>query len=236
MTKANEERYALVSILGKPALFTSLRILRDSVPEGIQHYEVRHEDENGMAAAQIARGIMVNHMGTLLMRSELALDARGFLDIEDRDLVFTNSGIRELEAYMLQYPTPGKLLDATKETYEEVLLGYAEQEAALHHWGMLDPNTVPNELQVLYAYEGEDEYGLKLYAPGKTIPVMPFAGSYISTKSTDSLLVTTDGQTSICYREIFSGREGGMPLRDYMKERGFVVDDPGKKKKLGPER
>ena len=73
--KAMDERYELVSVLGKPALFTSLRIEQDSVPVGIQQYEVRHEDDNGMAAAQIGRGIMVNHMGTLLMRTELPLDA-----------------------------------------------------------------------------------------------------------------------------------------------------------------
>lgn len=228
--KAHEERYELVSIFGYPALFTSLRIELASVPESIQRYEIRHEDDNGMAAAQIARGIMVNHMGTLLMRSELPLDEFGYLNIEDQDLVFTNSGIRELDEYMRQYPQPGKLLDATRESYEEVLLGYSEQESVLHHWGMLDSATVPEGLQVLYAYEDNSEeaagYGLRMFEAGKTIPMMPFVGSYISVRR----------EGSICYREIFTGRTEKLTLQEYMKENGVQEKSAPKKQRQDTER
>lgn len=233
--KAQEERYELVTVLGYPALFTSMRIDRDSVPEGLHHYEIRHEDDNGMAAAQIGRGIMVNHMGTLLMRSELSMDAHGYLDIEDTDLVFTNSGIRELDEYMPRYPKPGRLLDAAKEEYEEVLLGSSKQEPVLHHWGVLDFQTVPESLRVLYAYEDESGYGIRLYEPGKTVVERPFLGTYLSVKSEDSLFFTTDGMAGIFHQEVFAGRESKMTMQAYLKERG-LSDATKKRKKPEPER
>lgn len=233
--KANEERYETVTILGKPALFTSLRIERDSVPEGIQQYEVRHEDDNGMKAAQIGLGIMVNHIGTLLMRDTLPLDANGHLDIKDDDLVFTDGDIRSLDAYMKQHPARWIKVDATKETFTEHKLGYSEEEAVLFTTNMVDFLTVPRELQVLYAYEGENEYGLALYEAGKTITVTPFVGSYISIRKEGSLLASSHGTASLCYREIFTGRQEKMSLRDYMRECGLEQPAPGKAKK-GPER
>ena len=39
MTQCYEE----ITVCGKPALFTSVRIKRDSVPAGLYAYDVRHE-------------------------------------------------------------------------------------------------------------------------------------------------------------------------------------------------
>ena len=42
---AMTERYEEITVCGKPALFTSIRIKRDTVPDGLYAYDVRHDDE-----------------------------------------------------------------------------------------------------------------------------------------------------------------------------------------------
>ena len=42
---AMNERYEEITVCGKPALFTSIRIRRDTVPDGLYAYDVRHDDE-----------------------------------------------------------------------------------------------------------------------------------------------------------------------------------------------
>lgn len=46
---AGESRYEKVNIAGTEAFFTDDRIQRDSVPEGLYQYEVRHDDD-GLAS------------------------------------------------------------------------------------------------------------------------------------------------------------------------------------------
>ena len=41
---AMTEHYEEITVCGKPALFTSIRIKRDTVPEGLYAYDVRHDD------------------------------------------------------------------------------------------------------------------------------------------------------------------------------------------------
>ena len=42
---AMTERYEEITVCGKPALFTSIRIKRDTVPDGLYAYDVWHDDE-----------------------------------------------------------------------------------------------------------------------------------------------------------------------------------------------
>lgn len=44
---AMTEHYEEITVCGKPALFTSIRIKRDTVPDGLYAYDVRHDDEYG---------------------------------------------------------------------------------------------------------------------------------------------------------------------------------------------
>lgn len=39
------EHYEEITVCGKPALFTSIRIKRDTIPDGLYVYDVRHDDE-----------------------------------------------------------------------------------------------------------------------------------------------------------------------------------------------
>ena len=42
---AMTEHYEEITVCGKPALFTSIRIKRDTVPDGLYAYDVWHDDE-----------------------------------------------------------------------------------------------------------------------------------------------------------------------------------------------
>lgn len=99
---AMEEKFDEVTILGKPALFTGTRIERNTVPEGYELYEVR-DDERGNAV-RIARGIMVNHWGTIITREEIKLPEDGLLVIGPDDLKYGCGDCSTMKDFMEEYP------------------------------------------------------------------------------------------------------------------------------------
>ena len=66
---ATTQRYEEITVCDKPALFTSVRIKRDSVPAGLYAYDVRHDDDCRGIPCEIAPFIMVNHWGTIFLQS-----------------------------------------------------------------------------------------------------------------------------------------------------------------------
>lgn len=101
---AIEEDFEEVTIFDKPALFTPLRIERDTVPRGYFSYEVRHDDDGMGDAVQLARNIIVNHWGTLITRDEIKLPSDGFLDIEPDAINYGAGGCGSMKEYMEKYP------------------------------------------------------------------------------------------------------------------------------------
>lgn len=63
---ATEERYERVDVFGKECLFTCARINRDSVPEGLYAYDVRHDDDCQGDPCEIKPYVLVNHWGTII--------------------------------------------------------------------------------------------------------------------------------------------------------------------------
>ena len=83
---AMTEHYEEITVCGKPALFTSFRIKRDTIPDGLYAYDVRHDDECRGIPCEIAPFVMVNHWGTIILAEPLELpdDGRRYID-EDTD-------------------------------------------------------------------------------------------------------------------------------------------------------
>jgi len=102
---AMEESFEEIELFGKPALFTPVRIDRDTVPKGLYLYEVRHDDESQGDPVQIGKGILVNHFGTVITREKLRLDKDGFLNIEPDDFNFSTGGCRTIKDYQEKYQT-----------------------------------------------------------------------------------------------------------------------------------
>ncbi len=102
--KADSLIYEEVRFLGIPALFTSLRVSGDSVPEGMHRYELRY-DEDTCEPCQAAKNILVDHYGTLLTSRPVQLPVDGYLCFEPGDLVFQRrGGCGTLEAFQRSYP------------------------------------------------------------------------------------------------------------------------------------
>ena len=101
--------YEEVTVLGKPMLFTDLRIDRATFPKGLYMYEVRYDDDNCGDPVQIANWVMVNHLGTLISREPLKLVPskavnNAYLDIDpkkDWNYEGTSSTLAE---YMEKHP------------------------------------------------------------------------------------------------------------------------------------
>ena len=66
---AMTEHYEEITVCGKPALFTSIRIKRDTVPDGLYTYDVRHDDECRGIPCEIAPFVMVNLGAPLSLRN-----------------------------------------------------------------------------------------------------------------------------------------------------------------------
>jgi len=66
MIDPNEETFEEVVIGDTLAIFTSLRLDRDKLPQGVFTYDIRHADNDGMEAAEIAKHVMANHMGMII--------------------------------------------------------------------------------------------------------------------------------------------------------------------------
>ena len=77
------EKFEDVTVLGHPMLFTCLRVDRDTVPQGMYLYEVRHDDDQQGEPVQIANWIMVNHWGTLISNRPIRLEPRPELFLLD---------------------------------------------------------------------------------------------------------------------------------------------------------
>ena len=105
---AMSEDFQEAEILGKPALFTPIRIDCATVPYGYHLYEVRHDDDSQGDAVQIARNIYVNHWGSLIMRDELELPSDGFLDIKPENLNYSTGDCRSMTDFIAKYPPAGK--------------------------------------------------------------------------------------------------------------------------------
>lgn len=72
--KAMNVMWEKVEVLGKEGLYSSLRVDKDTIPNGWHFYEVRHDDNDWCEPIEIALGVLVNHFGTLITKEPLPLE------------------------------------------------------------------------------------------------------------------------------------------------------------------
>ncbi|MBQ9720716.1 MAG: hypothetical protein IJV64_08490 [Oscillospiraceae bacterium] len=109
MTKADarRERFEQVEVLGKNVLFTELRVDRDTVPEGLRCYELRHTDADWSEPCELARGIMVNFMGTILTSDPYQLPPEGWLPVSGRTFEYTDEPSITAQEFLAEHPPTG---------------------------------------------------------------------------------------------------------------------------------
>lgn len=149
---ARKETYEAITVLEHPMLFTCLRIDRNTVPDGIYMYEVRHDDDQQGLPVQIADWIIVNHWGTILSDMPIALEPNesrnnAYRDIDpEADWNYEGYSIT-LKEYMDKSPLVGSMPESDvyrnsqKELVVETNMGtmplvdYREIKAQEHGFG-----------------------------------------------------------------------------------------------------
>lgn len=122
---AMAENFEEVMVLGKPAIFTSLRIDAHTVPTELYLYEVRHDDDSLGDPVQIAKNIVVNHWGTIIVREPLRLPSDGFLDINpETDWAYGTGDCRTVMDFLKKYPKE-KVSNLNTQLYQKM---FAEQQ------------------------------------------------------------------------------------------------------------
>lgn len=101
---AGTERFELVELFGEPVLFTDLRIDRDTVPDGLYLYELRHKDEDWGDPCELARSIAVNYFGSVLTSDPFQLPPEGWLPIKDDDFDYTGDPAMTAREYLTAHP------------------------------------------------------------------------------------------------------------------------------------
>ena len=99
-----KESFEEITIFGFPAIFTPLRIDRNSIPKGYYMYDVRHDDLGLDEPIQIGNFILVNYLGSVITREKLTLDSEGFLDLYQDDITYTEGKCKNMEEFMKAYP------------------------------------------------------------------------------------------------------------------------------------
>lgn len=87
---ATTEHFEAVEILGIPALFTTLRVSRATVPKGMYAYDMQTDEDDWLQPGLLARHITVEHFGTVLTASPIDLPESGCRALNPGD--FTQGG------------------------------------------------------------------------------------------------------------------------------------------------
>lgn len=80
---ANEADYERFEILGQDALFTSLRIDRKTLPEGLYAYDLRDCDDCSGDPCEVKNFVLVNHWGTVIVKEPIEGTDDGVILNED---------------------------------------------------------------------------------------------------------------------------------------------------------
>lgn len=83
MMNADNENFELVLVDDIPAIFTSARLNRESIPKGVFCYDIRHDDGQQGIACEIAPHVLANHWGTIITRQEIPLEHNSYYPEND---------------------------------------------------------------------------------------------------------------------------------------------------------
>ena len=74
------------------------------MPQGLYRYELRHGDEDWGEPRELARSLMVNFYGTVLVREPFQLPVEGGIPLESGSLSCQDGGCRTLAKFQRKYP------------------------------------------------------------------------------------------------------------------------------------
>lgn len=90
---ANEETYEMLEICGQTVLFTSVRIDRETVPDGLYAYDLRHDDECQGDICEIKPSVAVNHWGTIICKEPIEMNELGYRPVAEEEYNYTGESM-----------------------------------------------------------------------------------------------------------------------------------------------
>lgn len=124
-----------VELLGRTGYFTELRVDKETVPEGMHCYELRHGDDDGVPVS-VEESVRVNYFGAVLFTEALELGKEKALQFGYEDFGYTGGQMYLSKVTGEQEPDEFKdgkeLAEFFKETFPlteegaQKLLGYME--------------------------------------------------------------------------------------------------------------
>ena len=86
----HSEKYDLIELFGKPALFTCDRLIKSDIPQGLYVYHVRGDDETTGGFAALEPRVLINHFGSIVTKEPIEFGEKGFIEFtEDTEPNFT---------------------------------------------------------------------------------------------------------------------------------------------------
>lgn len=77
------EKYDVVELFGKPALFTSDRLNNSDIPQGLYVYHVRGDDETTGGFAALEPRVLINHFGSIVTKEPVDFGEKGFIEFTE---------------------------------------------------------------------------------------------------------------------------------------------------------
>ena len=104
---ANDADYERFEILGHDALFTSLRIDRKTLPNGLYAYDLRDCDDCTGDPCQLKNFVMVNHWGTVVVREPIEGAEKG-VDLNRNDYNYLGESMT-----LNEFANPAPIMEQT---------------------------------------------------------------------------------------------------------------------------
>ena len=106
-----------VELLGRTGYFTELRVDKETVPEGMHCYELRHGDDDGFPVS-VEESVRVNYFGAVLLAEELELGEEKALQFGYEDFGYTGE-----QMYLSQVQGKEQREQHDEEGYETIQTG-----------------------------------------------------------------------------------------------------------------
>lgn len=122
-----EENFEYVELFGRPALFTSAHIDRDTVPEGWFAYNLRGSDYDPGEPVSVEPKVVVNHAGTILTHEPVTIPKSGSRPLKGRlDFLRDQYTLAEFcEVRGLNYPEDNRKYTLRPASPDEAGIFYA---------------------------------------------------------------------------------------------------------------
>lgn len=103
-----------VELLGIRALFTTMRIDKSSIPEGMYYYNLKHDGDDRYPSA-VENDSAENYFGAVLTVERLDFQAKSFLPLGHDDFCFTDEKFYA-EDFIAKYGLQSRTIDKPEES------------------------------------------------------------------------------------------------------------------------